>query len=60
MSEFVEIILSSVDVFGFAIPVMWFVSAGLIVAAISLRAWTTAGVVALLAGFPYMVPMLNL
>ncbi|NNF78414.1 MAG: hypothetical protein HKN05_10340 [Rhizobiales bacterium] len=60
MHEFIALILSSVEVFGFAVPLMWFVSAGLIVAAVALRAWTTVGVVALLAVFPYMVPMLNL
>ncbi|MCP5084375.1 MAG: hypothetical protein GY948_22020 [Alphaproteobacteria bacterium] len=60
MHEFIEFILSSIEVFGFAIPLLWFAAAGLVVAAVSLRAWATASVVALLAIFPYMVPLLKL
>ena len=59
MHEFLEFIFSNVEVFGLAVPMLWFAAAGLIVAAVALKAWSTAAVVALLAAFPYMVPLIK-
>ena len=59
MREFVELILSHFEVFGFAVPLLWVLVAGLLAAAAAFRAWSPLGVGALLAGFSYLVPLIK-
>lgn len=59
MKEFVEALLSSFEVFGVTIPLLWVLAGIVLVVAVLLRTWSTVGVAALLAGLSYLAPFVR-
>lgn len=59
MDEFIRVLLSSFEVFGVSIPLLWLVAAAIMAVAITLRAWSSVGVAALLVGLSYLAPFVK-
>lgn len=59
MREFLEFMLSNVEIYDLSIPLLWVVSGVLLAVAAALRAWSSVGVVALLASLSYLAPFVK-
>ncbi len=59
MREFLEFMLSNVEIYDLSIPLLWVISGALLAVAAALRAWSSLGVVALLASLSYLAPFVK-
>ncbi len=59
MDEFIRILLSSFEVFGVSIPLLWLIAGAIMAVAVAVRAWSSMGVAALLVGLSYLAPFVK-
>ena len=59
MHEFLVVLLSSFEILGLNVPLLWIIAAGVLAVAFMLRAWSSVGVAVLLAGLSYLEPFVK-